>query len=194
MAESYLARRHRLQRQHLQADGRFRQAQSQRSMLMFRHGLKATTLSSRIDRTSGASRREHWNDVLERIRTKKAETVAVIDRCPFPTSLFLREKWRERVETIDVTGRDAKAALTELRQEVGEYRASIEQPAALADDNRRYISAAARFRLMSRFSGDGSNPIELLPETTRLVVRADLRLIEMYLDTLVELSDEWRDA
>jgi hypothetical protein len=83
MAESYLARRHRLQRQHLQADGRFRQAQSRRSMSILRHGLKATTLSSRIDHTSSESRRE--------------------------------------------------------------------QSAVPPDDDRGYISAAARLRLMSRF-------------------------------------------
>ena len=193
MAESYQTRRHRLQQQYLQADGRFRQAQSERSMSMFRDRLKATTLSSRIDRTSSASRREHWNDVLERIRSTKAETVAVIDRCPFPTSPFPKEKLRDRVEAIDVTSRGAKAALTELRREVGQYRVSFDQPAEPLEDNRGYISAAARFRLMSRFSGDGSKPIGL-PETRRLVVTTDLRLIEMCLSTLIELSDEWRDA
>src|SRR5262245_1053225 len=193
MAESYLARRHRLQRQHLQADRRFRPAQSERSMSMCRDRLKVTTLSSRIDRTSSASRREHWNDVLERIRSTKAETVAVIDRCPLPTSRFMKEKLRERVEAIDVTSPDAKAALTELMREVGQYRVSFDQPAEPLDDNRGYITAAARFRLISRFSGDGSHPIGL-PETRRLVVTTDLRLIEMCLSTLIELSDEWRDA
>jgi len=193
MAESYLARRHRLQRQHLQADSRFRQAQSKRSMSMFRDRLKAARLSSRTDRTSSASRREHWNDVLDRIRSTKAETVAVIDRCPLPTSTFLKEKLRERVEAIDVTSLDAKAALTELKREVGQYRVSFDQPAEPLDDNRGCISAAARFGLMSRFSGAGSRPIGL-HETRRLVVTTDLRLIEMCLSTLIELSDEWRDA
>jgi len=131
MAESYLVRRHRLQWQHLQADSRFRQAQSKRSMSMFRDRLKATTLSSRTDRMSSASRREHWNDVLDRIRSTKAETVAVIDRCPLPTSAFLKEKLRKRVEAIDVTSLDAKAALTELKREVGQYRVSFDQPGNL---------------------------------------------------------------
>ena len=193
MAESYLARRHRLQRQQLQADSRFRQAQSERSMSMFRDRLKATTLSSRIDRTSSASRREHWNDLPDRIRSTKAETVAVIDRCPFPTSLFLKEKLRDRVEAIDVTSSGAKAALTELRREVGQYRVSFDEAAEPLEDNGSYISAASRFRLLSRFSAGGSKPIGL-PETRRLVVTTDLRLIEMCLSTLIELSDEWRDA
>jgi len=193
MAESYLARRDRLQRQHRQADRRFRQAQSQRSMSMFRHGLKATTLTSRIDRASGESRHKHWDDVLDRVRSTKAKTVAAIDGCPFPTFHSLKGKWRELVETINVTSREAKPALTELRREVGQYRASFEQPAVPLDD-RRYISAAARFRLMSPFSWDGSNPSEPIPETTRMVVTASLRLIEIYLGTLIGLSDEWKDA
>lgn len=193
MAESNLARRDRLQRERLQADGRFREAQSQLSMSMFRDRLKATTLSSRIDRTSGANRHEHRNGLLDRIRSTKAEAVAVIDRCPVPTSSFLKEKLRRRIEAIDVTGCDAKAALMELRRQVGQYRVSFEQSPEPLDDNRGHISDAAGCRLMSRFSGHSSAPIGL-PETRRLVVTTDLRLIEMCLSTLVELSDEWRDA
>ncbi len=194
MAESYLARRDRLRWQHRQADRRFRQAQSQRSTSMFRHGLKATTLGSRIDHASGGSRHAHWDDVLDRARSTKVKTVAAIDGCPFPTFHSLQGKWRELVETINVTNREAKPALTELRREVGQYRASFEQPAVPLDDDRRYISAAARFRLMSPFSWDGSNPSEPIPETTRMVVTASLRLIEIYLGTLIDLSDEWKDA
>jgi hypothetical protein len=45
---------------------------------------------------------------------------------------------------------------------------------------------------MSPFSWN--NPIEPIPETTRMVVTASLRLIEIYLGTLIDLSDEWKDA
>ena len=119
-----------------QADRRFRQAQSQRSMSMFRHGLKATTLyvadRSRVEpEPARALGRCARSEFVQRRQTPWPRSIDV----RFQRFKFLQGKWRERVETINVTQSRSEAGAD--RAQAGGRRVSLVVRATRGTTRRR---------------------------------------------------------
>jgi hypothetical protein len=193
MADSNLARQHRLSQEQPRADQTCRRGDHRRRPAMLSTGLKIATLSSPIDRATREERSNRLRALLDRISREKAEAITRIEDCPFPKYATEKEDWRQELEMTDVTGPDGAQALTSLLMRVREYRT--------AADANGFDSSIVRTWIPAVISGTGRESLlsalrrrTPYDEMTHVMLNASLVLIELQLMRLIDLCAEWYKA
>jgi hypothetical protein len=195
MAENGLVRRHRLARQHLRSDQRHRRDDQRRGHAIIATGSRIYEFPSRTERLTREDRSKRLSALLDKIAAEKTECATRIENCPFPKNSPQKEQLRQDLEQTDVTADDAAESLTVLLARVRECRATANAFGfESAPDHSwagglelRTVSGRAEFMggFRQRRPGD---------EMTQVMLSASLLLVELQLQRLIELSDDWQNA
>jgi hypothetical protein len=162
---------------------------------MFATGGKISEFSSRIERLTRDDRSQRLSALLDKMAAEKTECATRIDNCPFPKNSPQKEQLRQELEQTDVTADDAAESLTVLLARVRDCRASADGFGFASAPEHwwtggielRTVSGRAEFMggFRQRHPGD---------EMTQVMLSASLLLVELQLQRLIDLSDDWQNA
>jgi hypothetical protein len=157
---------------------------------MARKRLEIGRLSSNLERLTRDKRSAEREDLIERIGTAKTEALRRINDLPWYA--LEKDDWHHEVERVSPTAADGPQVLTAILGRVKRCRTASE-PAAIDAPPARLGPLEAAWGLRPASVATARKAV-LCDPAQQAQLTVALLLIEIQLDKLIELSQDWHSA